>query len=171
MEQLTIRQLTFDIHPINRDRMVLVALSDGQTYYVQDAGGDPCYQAVFGKLTPKKLEAQPELTNLLQAVGEFYKFWLSGGEDPLSLFYRKQSPALHELYESIDGEADHDLNLREWLRQTSIENWRTLEAYVEVTYNDLCAYWMDGVGFTPAKMEKLRQRAQELGWQPTVNKV
>lgn len=167
MEQLTIRQLTFDIHPINRDRMVLVALSDGQTYYVQDAGGAPCYSAVFGRLTPKKLEAQPELLNLLNAVGEFYKFWLAGNEDPLSLFYRKDSPALHELYESIEGQGDHDENLREWLRDSTIEIYRMLESYTGITYNDLCAYWMDGVGFTPAKMEKLRQRAQELGWQPT----
>jgi hypothetical protein len=96
---MNIEQITLYTHPTTKDRTVLAGLSNGHTYRIQDAGGDPCYNHVTGDtMEPSELNEHPALNQALSAVGEFYKHWLAGNEDPMGLLLRTNSPVLDELY-------------------------------------------------------------------------
>jgi hypothetical protein len=96
----TIQQLTLDQQSQAGGRQVRVTFANGQTYTVADAGGDYCFQNLAYSLTAETLNENTALREALTAVGEFYRFWLSGNEDPMVLMLRKDTPVLHELYES-----------------------------------------------------------------------
>jgi hypothetical protein len=103
MEKLTITQLSFTTYPGTPDRAILVGLSSGETYLVAGLEGSYCFQRAGYSLNPAELgelSEKPELVRLLQAVGEFYQYWLAGNEEPMTLMLRMDTPILHELYEA-----------------------------------------------------------------------
>lgn len=108
MQIIAVRKV-YHPHPF-KGRVVVVELSNGCAYTLQDDEGD---YTTGGALTPDHLAHFPEVPDLLQAVGEAYVYWLNGGEDPLALLLRKQSPALRQLYQEATDPDGRDAALPE----------------------------------------------------------
>lgn len=95
----SIRQLTFERHPLTGVPLLFVALSTGPTFSVEDAGGEPHYSLVGGTLSPEYLVQNPQTLRLLQGASNFYRYWLAGNPEPMELLLASGSSAIDELYE------------------------------------------------------------------------
>lgn len=96
---ISIRQLTFERHPLTGVPLLFVALSTGPTFSLEDAGGEPHYSLVGGTLSPEYLVQNPETLRLLQGASKFYRYWLAGNPEPMELLLASGSSAIDELYE------------------------------------------------------------------------
>ncbi len=141
----------------------MVVTLGGNTYFIQGCNTQVWYVTYDG-YTPRRLQqSQLEALPQLQAIGEFYRGWLEGGEDPmLKLFLGQQAPAVKEPV------VDTQESLRQWLRRLPFNLLEDFISYTEFPEKSIRAFMQGGdpteVELNESDMSDLRHAARERGW-------